>query len=49
MKAEALKENIPQIENREVARALYRQVEPGISSLLKCMKPLLKSSLWSIS
>ncbi|EAE0774423.1 EscU/YscU/HrcU family type III secretion system export apparatus switch protein, partial [Listeria monocytogenes] len=29
MKAEALKENIPQIENREVARALYRQVEPG--------------------
>ncbi len=22
-------ENIPQIENREVARALYRQVEPG--------------------
>ena len=30
MKAEAAKENIPMIENREIARALYRQVEPGI-------------------
>ena len=29
MKAEAAKENIPMIENREIARALYRQVEPG--------------------
>jgi flagellar biosynthetic protein FlhB len=29
MKAEAAKEKIPMIENREIARALYKQVEPG--------------------